>query len=294
MSTTFEKYDQLKLGPGWISKEDILNLRQYTGKSLERTLLDLVEVAKRFSHPEVSGFQVGAVALGQSGAVYFGANQEFAKADVTQTVHAEQAAIVNAYRHKELRVKMLAVSAEPCGCCRQFLYELANAAELQILFESDKAEKIVTLNELLPQAFGPKNLGIETAMFSNQSHQLRDETAHDELAFAAIDAAMRSYAPYTHAFAGVAIRTKNDKIFCGSYLENAAFNPSISPLWSGLVVVAMAGLSTQHLSNVVLVQRDDSVIDHSRMCKALIASMSGVLFTLRKVQFVGPIVGDKQ
>lgn len=40
-------------------------------------------------------------------------------------VHAEQFLVVNALRHKESKLEIIAVSSGPCGHCRQFLTELA-------------------------------------------------------------------------------------------------------------------------------------------------------------------------
>ena len=51
----------------------------------------------------------------------------------------------------------------------------------------------------------------------------------------ALEAAFCSYAPYSKSKSGVAIQTKEGVIYTGSYLENAAFNPSTSPLQVALI-----------------------------------------------------------
>ena len=56
-----------------------------------------------------------------------------------------------------------------CGYCRQFLYELATAAALIILLPNAKP---VSLSALLPDAFGPRNLGIDGGLMQAQNHQL--------------------------------------------------------------------------------------------------------------------------
>ncbi len=68
-----------------------------------------------------------AVGIGLSGAVYLGVNLEFANVPLSNSVHAEQFLLVNALHHGEAGIRMLAVSAAPCGHCRQFYSELACA-----------------------------------------------------------------------------------------------------------------------------------------------------------------------
>ena len=65
--------------------------------------------------------------LGTSGALYVGVNLEFARLPLYNSVHAEQFLLVNALHHGERAITRLAVSAAPCGHCRQFYSELACA-----------------------------------------------------------------------------------------------------------------------------------------------------------------------
>ena len=65
--------------------------------------------------------------LGSSGALYVGVNLEFVRLPLYNSVHAEQFLLVNALHHGEREIRRLAVSAAPCGHCRQFYSELACA-----------------------------------------------------------------------------------------------------------------------------------------------------------------------
>jgi cytidine deaminase len=56
-----------------------------------------------------------------------GANLEFARLPLYNSVHAEQFLLVNALHHGERAIRRLAISAAPCGHCRQFYSELACA-----------------------------------------------------------------------------------------------------------------------------------------------------------------------
>jgi cytidine deaminase len=53
----------------------------------------------------------------------------------------------------------------PCGICRQLLHEFAQlgSGDIQILASNTKKDAIIrtSVKELLPQAFGPKDLGID-------------------------------------------------------------------------------------------------------------------------------------
>ena len=53
-------------------------------------------------------------------------------------------------------------------------------------------------------------------------------------------AASKSYAPYSGNFAGCVIETTEGKMYAGRYAENAAFNPSVSPLQAAFIQMTMA------------------------------------------------------
>ena len=67
------------------------------------------------------------VGLGASGRLYVGVHLEFPCLPLHNSVHAEQFLVVNALQHGERELVKLAVSAAPCGHCRQFLSELCCA-----------------------------------------------------------------------------------------------------------------------------------------------------------------------
>src|SRR5439155_19433360 len=119
--------------------------------------------------PPISNFFVGAVARGTSRKLYLGANFEFPGQALSFTVHAEQAAVVQAMSAGETGLDMLAVSAAPCGYCRQFLNELTTASTLKVLLP---AATPTLLTSLLPDAFGPVSLGVTAALMSPQAHGL--------------------------------------------------------------------------------------------------------------------------
>lgn len=258
------------MSTGYIPAEEV---RRLGGTEIEQFLLSLIPEAQTFAIPPISNFFVGAVALGTSGSVYLGANFEFVGQALSFTVHAEQAATVNAIAHGETGISMIAVSAAPCGYCRQFLYELTTAAQLQVLMLNASA---TPLTSLLPGAFGPADLGVTAGLMTPQSHGLTLST-DDPVALAALAAANASYAPYTSSHAGVALKTRDGGIFTGHVAENAAFNPSMSPLEQAVVnLVIGGGKSYQDIADAVLVEPKSATASQVAAAREVLATISDV------------------
>ncbi len=95
--------------------------------------MHLLPLAASYSHTAISHFNVGAIAIGEEGDFYFGANQEFANSAIQQTIHAEQSAISHAWLRNERRISDMVVNYTPCGHCRQFMNELHGAEKFQFI-----------------------------------------------------------------------------------------------------------------------------------------------------------------
>ena len=97
----------------------------------------------------------------------------------------------------------------------------------------------------MPYSFGPRDLGSEINLLSTINHNLKynNNNGNDDLTIqAALNAINRSYTPYTNSPSGVAILSKtNNQIYIGSYLENAAFNPSLAPFQAALISMISNG-----------------------------------------------------
>jgi cytidine deaminase len=237
------------------------------GVDVPQLMTMLLPEAAKFAKPPISNFRVGCVSRGLSGALYFGTNLEFAGEALSFTVHAEQSSVTNAWMNGEEGIDLIAVNAAPCGYCRQFLNELTTADRLIVAMPNETR----ALRELLPSAFGPRDLGIESGLMQRSDHQLTID-ADDELASAALRAANMSYAPYSKSFAGVAVRTSRD-IYTGAYAENAAFNPSMSPLQVALSRLNLAGESWDAIEDAVLVHTDSL---HTEATRVVLRAISGV------------------
>jgi cytidine deaminase len=225
-------------------------------RARDTALARLAEEARALADPPVSGFRVGAALVGaRTGRVYLGGNIEFPGASIAQSVHAEQAAFANAWHHGEAGISALAVTAMPCGHCRQFLQEtLARGTRP---FSVIVGRRKCSLAALLPDAFGPADLGFSGGSMSTRPVRL--SCKGDALVEAARKAACASYAPHTRSHAGIALQLADDVVVAGRYVENAAYNPSLAPLQSALILRDLAGKRRVPIVRAVLVARGSSI-----------------------------------
>ena len=151
-------------------KTQTQELRYYIATPEELTPADaaLVEAAKAAtynSYSPYSHFSVGAAVRLENGEIVQGSNQE--NAAYSPTICAERCATSCAIAAGERRFKAIAIAAEkqaawPCGICRQVLREFACDLDMPVIIGKAGSEYMVkTLGELLPESFGPEDLGIQ-------------------------------------------------------------------------------------------------------------------------------------
>jgi cytidine deaminase len=231
-------------------------------------LFTLLPLAANYALVPLSQYRVGAIAVGLSGDAYFGANMEFGGHSLSQTVHAEQAAINHAWQSGEQGISDIFVNQSPCGHCRQFMNELSTSEQLNIHVQ-DRAS--MSLAQLLPDAFGPKDLGI--------IHRLMSPPAGSILPQGIVEKSLetvwqRSYSPYSESPSMCAISLQGGERFYGCYAENAAFNPSLPPLQSALIMVRLAGQSFDRILDVELFELKDAPVQHYDVTLSLIKAIS--------------------
>ncbi len=231
------------------SAAQIAAVQQHTGLDEDALALALLPLAAACAVAPLSNFNVGAVARGVSGNWYFGANMEFIGATMQQTVHAEQSAIAHAWLKGETALVAITVNYSPCGHCRQFMNELNSGTQLRICLP---ARAPATLGDYLPDAFGPRDLAIDTLLLDPIDHGY--PLTGDALEQQAIAAASHSHAPYSQAHSGVALQTASGQIFAGRYAENAAFNPSLPPLQGALILRNMYGAGEEAIVRAMLAE----------------------------------------
>lgn len=140
-------------------------------------LIDAARDAASRAYAPYSGFHVGAALLLKDGAVVTGANVE--NASYGLTLCAETSAIAKIANEGWIG-ELVAVAiiggrpdgdtlvgsdpVHPCGRCRQILNEAAERSQTDIDVHCSSGDgaavKSYKLSELLPAAFGPKDLGL--------------------------------------------------------------------------------------------------------------------------------------
>eukprot|EP00730_Choanoeca_flexa_P020301 TRINITY_DN9924_c0_g1_i1.p1 TRINITY_DN9924_c0_g1~~TRINITY_DN9924_c0_g1_i1.p1 ORF type:complete len:353 (+),score=40.09 TRINITY_DN9924_c0_g1_i1:248-1306(+) len=280
MAATMQPLDAVKamgLNGQWkIAAHERQIVEQMCDISTTDLLVQLLPEAQKLAQPIISGFYVGAVMLSDSGNVYFGANQEFDKAAINASVHAEQSAMCNLFHDGQRQVVALAVTAAPCGHCRQFLSESHKGSDITVNIADQPS---LPLNQLLPHAFTPKDLGNEQPLLSHPRQKLEAagsytaltdnalnaSTTTDLTLTKAVVAASFSYAPYSGAYSAIALGLKDGRVIEGRYIESVAFNPALPPAQAALIQLAVNGASPEDVVCAVLaeVTSEGPCVSHS-------------------------------
>jgi cytidine deaminase len=122
-----------------------------------------VEIRARAYAP-YSKFAVGAALLGADGQIYLGANVENASYPQGQCAEASAIGVMVAAGCTEIKAVMVVAETKghdivaPCGGCRQRLNEFAAPEVIIYLADPQTIRACVTMGELLPYSFGPKQL----------------------------------------------------------------------------------------------------------------------------------------
>ena len=126
-------------------------------------LLAAARAARQRAYAPYSKFLVGAAVLDDQGRIHAGCNVE--NAAYPQGVCAEAGALSAMVLAGSTRVRALVVVGEgpawvtPCGGCRQKLREFAAPQTPVIIANEAQVQARFTLEQLLPQSFGPEHLG---------------------------------------------------------------------------------------------------------------------------------------
>ncbi len=269
---------------GRLEPEQVLTLQELLQLSTPELLKALLPLAGAMSTCPISNFSVGAIVEGYRehgpGPFYLGANLETLGQPLKMSIHAEQAAICNAWHQGETRLRRLMVNEAPCGHCRQFINELNGIEQMDILvsqLHSDQ-QRLYGITDLLPDAFGPGDLQQTTRLMSSVSQALTSPDSTDALVNAATEAARHSYAPYSGCHSGVALYLENGTIVTGKYAENAAFNPGLTAVEAALINLRLNSLDEPHdkVIDAVMVEKQ-APISHQAMASAVVSYLGAQL-----------------
>ncbi|MFR5601183.1 MAG: cytidine deaminase [Lachnospiraceae bacterium] len=130
----------------------------------EKQLMALALEALPNSYAPYSHFHVAAALLSKDGTIYIGNNME--NASYPAGLCAERSAYAKAISDGKREFTAIAICGgpdgkvkepcPPCGICRQVMREFGNPEEFQIILGTGEGDlKVYTLQELLPESFGP-------------------------------------------------------------------------------------------------------------------------------------------
>lgn len=251
-----------------LDPQTISRLMARSGLDENALALALLPLAASCALTPLSEFNVGAIARGISGHWYFGANMEFSGAPLQQTIHAEQCAVTHAWLCGEKQLVAITVNYTPCGHCRQFMNELNSGGMLQVCLPGQPPR---TLAEYLPEAFGPADLKISQVLMDEHPQSFVGH--QDPLTNAAIQAAAASYAPYSGAYSGVALLSDEGIVYAGRYAENAAYNPSLPPLQSALILMNLQGGDCLAIRQAVLAETAGAKLSQHKATRATLEDL---------------------
>ena len=128
-----------------------------------KELITKALAARKWVYIPYSNYPVSAAILTSSGEIYTGVNIE--NASYSLTMCAERVAIFKAvsenHRSFETIVVVTKDGGSPCGACRQVLSEFGLSTIVIFADEHGKIIKETTVENLLPDAFGPSNLEVQ-------------------------------------------------------------------------------------------------------------------------------------
>jgi cytidine deaminase len=206
-----------------------------TGVDVRDAMRLLVEPARAFARPPISGFLVGAVGLERdTGNLILGGNLEFPGTHLGLTVHGEGFVATRAF-HRGTALSAIAIGeAHPCAHCRQYLSEFAWASDLDLI---DPLGHTLRLSQLYPWPFDPAYLGQDGALPGRERTLAFVDAGPPEL----LAAGRRAHAPYSNCPGAVLLTLSDGTTLTGSAIESVAFNPTMQPAMAALIELAALG-----------------------------------------------------
>lgn len=133
-----------------------------TKSETKETLKAKAQAVMAHAYSPYSNFSVGAALITDKGNIFSGCNVE--NVSYGLAICAERNAITQAVASEgaDMKIRNIIVTnrnaegesipCSPCGACRQFIAEFANA-DTAITYQGDQGDKTVSMAELLPDGF---------------------------------------------------------------------------------------------------------------------------------------------
>ena len=130
-------------------------------------LFDAAVAVQANAYVPYSHFAVGAAVRSTTGRMYVGCNVENAAYPQGLCAEASAIAAMVAAGERELTVVLTVCDGDIlstcCGGCRQKIREFATSATVIHAAGPEGVRKSYSMDELLPDSFGPENLGLDDA-----------------------------------------------------------------------------------------------------------------------------------
>lgn len=129
---------------------------------MDQSLLDLAVEAMHTAYAPYSSFKVGSAIRTSNDKTFSGANVE--NAAYPEGCCAESSAISAMIRGGEKVIQEIVIVGvsnslvTPCGGCRQKIREFSNEKTRVHVCSPESLKKTYTIEQLLPNSFGPENL----------------------------------------------------------------------------------------------------------------------------------------
>jgi len=154
---------------GTSSAVKFLNEKKEEEKINYEALIEKALKARELAYAPYSGYKVGAALLAADGRIFTGCNIEsaaFSPSNCAERTAFHKAVSEGCYDfkaiavvggHQDTPVEELEIFA-PCGVCRQVMVEFCRQDFIIVLAKSIKDYQVLTLKEILPLSFGPKDV----------------------------------------------------------------------------------------------------------------------------------------
>lgn len=130
--------------------------------STQQKLFKQAQACLQHAYVPYSKFHVSACVRSAEGDYFSGCNVENASYGLTLCAEANAISTMAAQGHREIAEILIMSQSDsmitPCGACRQRIREFANDNTQIHLCNAEKIIKTYTINELLPDSFGPQYL----------------------------------------------------------------------------------------------------------------------------------------
>jgi len=217
---------------------------------------ELLIKAQAFASPAVSGRRVGAIAIGESGKAYLGANIEIKGCAPGDTIHAETFAIALARTHGETGLRAMVQTLQPCGSCRQILAETGSPTLSVHILNPDTAENThERIDNLFPRSYSYATAALN--LFKHPPLALYHESPDaPPLIESALHGARQCYLPNPgrKTWSGIAAQLKNGKVYTGGAITISGPNPTITPIQDLFIQLIAHGESLNDIEHVHMIE----------------------------------------